>query len=71
MTNLRDIITSPIDEAKDMITQDYFTETPCDAALIDFAKQFIVEHHGDWAKVSHRLHRLVITVSVSYERSTR
>lgn len=59
-----DLVTSPIDAAKEFITAQYFTEKPSDAALLDFSKQFSVAISGEYATVHHPLANLTASIRV-------
>lgn len=67
MSNLVDFVTSPIDTAKDLITQRYFTETPCDAALLAFNDMFSIAISGEFATVHHPLANITATIRVVIE----
>lgn len=68
---MSDLVTSPIDSAKQFLTDSYFTGTPSDAALLSFNEQFIVELNGDYAKVSHPMIADTISIRVTYTRGYR
>lgn len=65
-SNLVDWVSDPIDTAKELITSQYFTDTPCDAALLAFHDQFIVTISGTRATVHHPLANKTITISVAF-----
>lgn len=67
---MSDLVTSPIDAAKEMITSRYFTETPCDAALLDFSSQFQVAISGEFATVYHPLANKTAIIRVIIDITT-